>query len=317
MQHETFGGNPFRSTGRQLRSVAACPVSESMDERDSYQTLTVKVEVPTAPMPSCSTVVLKRTHESESETQADSDDEVIEVPSKKQKIESISIDSGKRLNSRTTLFGFNFNEPRQKQFVSRFQCPFNFIWISDVEKDTVTLDEMIFHCVYCIDANELNVSGSGSIEDVYAHWLSCHTDLEDVKPFWFYVAKIVTCFHCDAVSSYHEMVKHHQNSHMEETFTIVREGDRNKCALCPYNGNEMVEHFAAEHDGLQQSQLFNPARLSEGLLSTLLACDIHKKRQCGHCDTIFETQPEVEAHHANTHESQQEDVKQFFDSKSA
>lgn len=103
VKHETFERNPFRSTGRPLRSVAACPASESnasqsMDEKDTYPTLKVKVELPTSPMPSCSRDGLKRKrdyHPDESETQAESDDEVVEVPSKKQKIDSISIDLGK------------------------------------------------------------------------------------------------------------------------------------------------------------------------------------------------------------------------------
>lgn len=188
--------------------------------------------------------------------------------------------------------------------------------LSDLVKDMLTLNDMIFYCVHCTDANELNDSGSGSIEDVYGHWLSGHTDSSDVKPFWFYVAEIVACFHCDATFSYHEMANHYQINHSDEVFAIVRQIDRTKCALCRYSGDKMIEHFASEHEGLLQSKLFNPARLPEGLLSDLFAIDIHKKRQCGHCAAIFETQHEVEAHHSSSHD-EMEDFKQFVDSKSA
>lgn len=178
---------------------------------------------------------------------------------------------------------------------------------------------MIFYCVHCTDANELNDSNSGTIEEVYGHWLSGHTDLNGVKPFWFYVTQHVACFYCDAVLNYHEMVKHHKVAHADDTFAVVQQTNHQKCALCRYIGDEMVEHFAVEHDGLLKSQLFNPARMPERLLADLFAVDIHKKRQCGQCDAIFETQHEVQDHLENIHDEidQSMDFKEFFDSKSA
>lgn len=175
---------------------------------------------------------------------------------------------------------------------------------------------MTFYCVHCTDVKELNDSTSGTIEDIYGHWLSGHTDLNDVKPFWFYVSGLVSCFHCDMCCNYQEIVTHHKENHPNEIFAIVTQANRERCALCQYIGNEMVDHFAAEHDGLLQSSIFNPARLSEGLLVNLFGIDIHMKRQCGYCDTIFETQHEIEEHHSKLHEH---DLisKKFFDSQSA
>lgn len=176
---------------------------------------------------------------------------------------------------------------------------------------------MTFYCVHCTDTNELNESTSGTIEDVYGHWLSGHTDSKNLKPFWFYVTGLVSCFYCDNIScNYFEMVAHHKQHHLDRKFVIVTPMDRNKCGLCQYGGNDMVEHFAAEHDGLLQSHLFNPARLSESLLVNLFGIDIHMKRQCGYCDLIFETQHEMEEHHSATHEHELIS-KEFFDSQSA
>lgn len=177
---------------------------------------------------------------------------------------------------------------------------------------------MSFYCVHCTDSNELNDSTSGSIEDVYGHWLSGHTDLKNIKPFWFYVTGLVSCFHCEDVAcNYFEMVAHHKRTHPDKTMAIVMQTDRTKCGLCQYTGTEMVDHFAAEHDGLLQSSLFNPARLSESLLVNLFGIDIHIKRQCGHCYAIFETQHEIENHHAEAKHDGELISKEFFDSQSA
>lgn len=167
-----------------------------------------------------------------------------------------------------------------------------------------------------MDSNECSESNSGTIEDVYGHWLSGHTDLNDAKPFLFYVTGLVTCFHCKEVSNYHQMIEHHQEAHPEVTFAIVGHMNRMKCALCQFSGDDMVAHFVDEHEGLFQSNLFNPSRLPESLLNRILDIDIHKRRQCGHCDRIFETQHEAEAHHSSLHT---DDIvcKEYFESKSA
>lgn len=177
---------------------------------------------------------------------------------------------------------------------------------------------MIFYCVHCTDANEVTESCFGTIEDVYGHWLSGHTDLHDVKPFWFYVTQSVACYHCTNFNAnYHEMIEHHRETHADEPFVAVRPKNPKECALCTYIGDDMCEHFASEHDGLLQSKLFNPARLPESLLGDLFAIDIHKKRQCGWCKAIFETQHEIAAHHNTAHSKQSLNATEYFDGKSA
>lgn len=175
---------------------------------------------------------------------------------------------------------------------------------------------MVFYCVHCSDANDVNVSNSGKIEDVYGHWLSGHTDLKNVKPFWFYIASTLACFHCEFVGNYQEMVSHHKDNHIGETFAVVEQTNGKKCGLCQYFGNEMIPHFAAEHDGLLQSTLFNPAHLPVDILSKLFVIDIHKKRQCGRCDIILETQHEMEIHQMAEHNGETIS-NEYFDWQSA
>ena len=78
----------------------------------------------------------------------------------------------------------------------------------------------------------------------------------------------------------------------------------------------MVAHFAAEHDGLLQSTLFNPAHLPADILSKLFVIDIHKKRQCGRCDMIVETQHEMEVHQMAEHNGETISS-EYFDWQSA
>ncbi|XP_055302403.1 uncharacterized protein LOC129568480 isoform X2 [Sitodiplosis mosellana] len=165
------------------------------------------------------------------------------------------------------------------------------------EEETSSLEDMEFYCVHCSDSNDANESNSGTIEDVYGHWLSGHTDLKNVKPFWFYVTGTLACFYCNFVCNYQEMVKHHQDNHTDEPFAVVTQAD-------------------PEHDGLFQSTLFNPARLSVGILGKLFAIDIHKKRQCGRCDIILETQHEMEVHQTAEHNGETISS-EYFDGQSA
>lgn len=190
------------------------------------------------------------------------------------------------------------------------------IFSAQEEDDAMNLNDMTFFCVHCEDENSSNTSSCGTIEDVYGHWLSGHTSLENVKPFWFYVSGNLECFYCDAVGNYQELLNHHKRNHSNEPLAVNRPTNREKCAFCPYSGNRMVEHFVAEHEYVIDEKLFNPARLPVSLLSELFSIDIHKKRQCGHCGVILETQHEMESHHLVEHDKEMIS-NEFFDSKSA
>lgn len=179
---------------------------------------------------------------------------------------------------------------------------------------------MIFFCAHCSDSQNANESNSGSIEDVYGHWLSGHTDPIDdqnVQPFWFYVTNNFACSHCDVVCNYQQMITHYFDKHSDQSFAIVTETDRKKCGLCQHFGDDMATHFAREHDGLLQSEkLFNPARLSVGVLGKLMSIDIHKKRQCGGCNIILETQHEMDVHQSTEHHGET-NSNEYFDGQSA
>lgn len=134
------------------------------------------------------------------------------------------------------------------------------------------------------------------------------------KPFEFAVAQIGVCHFGDAIGTYRELLKHHQQNHAGERLAIVSYEDRKKCGICLKSLTEpIVDHFELEHKTVSQADTFNPMRLSERQLGELLAIEIHQKRQCGHCEAIFETENEIDIHHSIGHANEPKISKAYQD----
>lgn len=111
--------------------------------------------------------------------------------------------------------------------------------------------------------NDINCRYFNCIEEVYDHWIKTHTR-PDGKPFQFYlVEKSVTCFYCDATGSYGEVFNHQNQVHTKEPRVVVA-GAKRKCALCSYEGEEIMKHFSSDHTGF-------PPKLNETLTNDILA----------------------------------------------
>lgn len=297
VKHEVTGTNPFRSNRLSESTVSQLP---DYKWSDSFQNFKIKIEVP-SPVSTESVHdgnTLKRKYNTDSDSESDDQ----ERDSKKRKINEDDATLGSK------KIWYNYVKSKQ-----RLNFWFYFLGL---DEDTLGLEHVTFFCAHCSDANNVNESNCGTIEDVYGHWLSGHTDLKNVKPFWFYVTKTLRCFYCDVLCNYHEMLKHHQNHHPCETFAIVNQTDRTKCGVCEYIGTEIDAHFVAEHDGLIQSTVFYPARLSVAMLGKLFEIDIHKKRQCDRCNIILETQHEMEIHQLTEHNGETTSS-EYFDGQSA
>lgn len=164
--------------------------------------------------------------------------------------------------------------------------------------------DLIFCCANCPDDDDSLNSTSRQIEDVYAHWLSGHTDIPHVKPFAFTVIDANSaCFYCENIGTLKQLMRHQKASHRNRAVAIVNPSDRKECAFCEHSGGNWTDHFGQSHKMfLENEGDFNPISL-QMTLNKLLAIDIHQKRQCGRCDRIFETQHELECHgsldHAN------------------
>lgn len=151
-----------------------------------------------------------------------------------------------------------------------------------------------------MDGNESGDWIGGAIEDVYIHWQLSHVIS---KPFRFYVAQTAVCQFGDAIGTYSELMKHQQQVHPNDIPAVVCYDDPKKCGICLKSVDVMHEHFEMEHKAITKKRLFNPMRMSDASLDELMKIEIHKKRQCGHCDAIFETENEIDIHHSIGHEN--------------
>ncbi|XP_031636750.1 uncharacterized protein LOC116349467 [Contarinia nasturtii] len=173
----------------------------------------------------------------------------------------------------------------------------------------------LFYCAHCIDTNASEELTGGSIEDVYKHWQTSHIGSTPSKPFQFCMAEIAACQCGDAIGTYRELVKHQQKLHSNEVLAFVRYNDRKKCGICLKSTDALTYHFESEHKAIMQSDMFNPMQFSDDTLDKLMKIDVHKykKRQCGHCEMVLDTEDELDAHHLIEHEHKKKISKQHTD----
>lgn len=181
-----------------------------------------------------------------------------------------------------------------------------------LEPATKTTDESLMYC--CVHCQEKNNHSAlfNSIEDVYGHWLTTHTDMPNVLPFRFYVMEPMVCYHCGLISTFLGLKAHFATKHPNESIALHHHSNRKKCAICPYIGDLMTQHFENEHKLIVQSDVFNPICLTEECLNRLMAVNIHKKTKCIQCDDTFETDPELRAHLTRSHPTVKQDSQNRF-----
>lgn len=156
---------------------------------------------------------------------------------------------------------------------------------------------MVYGCVHCVETVELKVS----IEEVYHHWLSKHSS--EFKPFQYQIVAKMRCFSCDFAGSYKDLVKHHQEQHLSESFAVLNVNDNSACGICALSKlqkSELIDHFNKEHESMLQRDVTNPILLNDETLMKLLTKNVNRN-QCGNCDRVFATQPELEFHHTIEH----------------
>lgn len=159
---------------------------------------------------------------------------------------------------------------------------------------------------HCHSSNSYNCYAFETIENVYGHWLSNHTEFPTAKPFLFNVVVMVGCYYCNYSGYYDLLKKHHANNHANAPFVVVRQKNRQECAMCYYSGANIVNHFQQIHENDLQAGIYNPVCYSQEMLANILAIDIHKKHRCCYCGDIFETEHEIKMHSFEKHPTQNE-----------
>lgn len=174
-----------------------------------------------------------------------------------------------------------------------------------------------YFCVHCCDvSNQWNLYFAfETVQDVHSHWLSNHTQLAVSKPFLFYALEIMGCHYCTYSGLFGRLCNHHANNHPTEPLVITRRSNREQCALCHYIGPDVVNHFMQTHELVLKTNIFNPVCFTRNTLAELLSIDIHKRRQCGHCGLIFETDSEAQQHHGYMHQDKETQLIEQSDEK--
>lgn len=158
-----------------------------------------------------------------------------------------------------------------------------------------------YFCVYCSNEYLSPFYSFETVETVYGHWLSNHTEVPNALPFQFFAVDLVGCLYCPFNGLSGRLRIHHGKKHAGQPFAMARASNRQQCALCPFGSSNLVEHFQEKHEFDLKVNLCNPVCYAPETLAELLSIDIRQKRQCGHCAAVFETDHEAEIHHYTMH----------------
>lgn len=189
--------------------------------------------------------------------------------------------------------------------------------LSPKKSEKIT-DFIKYRCVHCQDVNHW-IETFNAPKDVYAHWLSCHTEPPNTKQFRYFMVEYAACYYCKMTGTYHELIKHHKNSHLSDQFVIVNQNDVKKCALCTYSGLGMIEHFHTMHKLVLKTlsrrnlrSVYTPLQLSDTMLNELLESKVHIRQICGYCKMDFETERDIRHHHNTIHTTQKMLIKEIY-----
>ncbi|XP_055310911.1 uncharacterized protein LOC129573825 [Sitodiplosis mosellana] len=136
---------------------------------------------------------------------------------------------------------------------------------------------LTFTCFHCASEANTNVECFNRIEAVHAHWIKSHWSQDD-EPFKVCIIERVNCYYCDVGGSYQKVIEHQKKDHADKP-TVIAAGNKQTCALCPYEGLALIEHFPTEHKNLLQTHNHAAFCLTDDMLNSLL--QIHTRKIIG------------------------------------
>lgn len=162
-----------------------------------------------------------------------------------------------------------------------------------------------------------------SLNDVHHHWIQHHTDRMKTLPFNYYMTEYATCFHCNFVGAYYELMAHNKEHHNTSPFVITDVINEMKCALCPYIGNGIVQHFASHRIYAKNyyqrhiARMWSPICITDETYDDRYNDRYHHKYKCADCGNIAETEFLLRRHfllvHHNPAVATKLNAKDFFD----
>lgn len=137
------------------------------------------------------------------------------------------------------------------------------------------MPELMF-CVHCVrDSKNVLISNGGTVDDIYNHWITDHKT--DEKPFLFYVALKVKCFHCIKTGTIIDVMNHHHEQHASKVFAITEFSDVKSCGICHTSCDEnLIDHFKRKHQEIP-SRVLNPIYFQDQTIDKCLAIQTKSK----------------------------------------
>ncbi|XP_031636755.1 uncharacterized protein LOC116349470 isoform X2 [Contarinia nasturtii] len=167
-----------------------------------------------------------------------------------------------------------------------------------------------YRCAYCVNENQWNETYENP-KDVQAHWKAVHMNPQNIKPFKYLVIEYAECFYCRETGTFYDLVQHHKKRHHQLKFVIIKQNDMRRCALCPFDGKDIVGHFELRHKlalktvaARRRHILHIPKQLSHTELIRRIESSVQKKQKCDYCNTICETECDLRLHNIQNHRSQ-------------
>lgn len=164
-------------------------------------------------------------------------------------------------------------------------------WLMNDDSQTTSIERnTLFVCAHCYRANATLAYYYATAHDVHTHWQRFHGKSMEPKPFQFYTTELMACFHCNAISTFDGLRKHHNEKHAAEPFVIRSNAGANSVEISRIRKN------------------FNPKPFSKELLSHLQSIDVNAKYQCLRCKQFFDTEQSYNEHQVAQHPTQ---IRQF------
>lgn len=166
----------------------------------------------------------------------------------------------------------------------------------------------MFYCDHCISSSHSSKLFSGSIHEVYEHWLTTHLDKSIALPFQFHAVDLAKCFHCAEIGTYHDLVEHHKSQHVDKFFTISDRFNSEKCGICHHKSGNLIAHSKSSHESMSPSQTFNPILYSDERITELIALNAEKEHRCIECSETLKTHADTYKHFAMKHSEEHDAI---------
>lgn len=173
---------------------------------------------------------------------------------------------------------------------------------------------ILYSCAHCEDP----IIYFNQPMDVKMHWLKKHytKDLsvdETFYPFRYKALPLVSCKYCKLLTTFTDLMRHHQEKHQDNPLVAVDPFNENQCSVCHFSDGNVINHFIHEHPLVSQKIFVNPICYDVNTFMELVKVNVGPKFRCEVCDDILQTEDDLGVHHTIKHEALKYRVREIYD----